>query len=122
MRRVRKSRSRREWSDAHQLQLESGFDWFDEAWSDHPSAAALKEMRQAWSDCRESLLAKYFDQLPCTRPWAWWKFSAPSPRDEAIPEREQLSRLGVLSADEIERFEQLEQMKRIRSARSGFDA
>ena len=121
MRRVRKSRSRREWSDAHQLQLRTGFDYFGEAWSDHPTPEDLKEMKTAWSDCGEDVIAEHLDRFPCSRPWGWWKFSAPAPRDESIPEREQLLPLGILSRDEIHRYSRMMNHNRV-VAQRGFDA
>jgi len=98
MRRVRKSRSRREWSDAHRIQLQTGHDYFDEAWGPRSSwsAADLDEMRSAWSDCQDAVLADHLERFPCSRPWAWWQFSSPEPRDEAIEQREQLQRLEAI--------------------------
>ena len=121
MRRVRKSRSRREWSDAHLLQLRTGFDFFGESWGDHPSAADLDEMKTAWEDCQDAVLAEHIERFPCSRPWAWWEFSSPEPRDESKPEREQLIPLGVLGRDEIHRHRRMENHNTM-AARSGFDA
>ncbi len=111
MRRTRKSRSRRTWSDAHQLQLASGYDWFDEAWTDHPSPESLAEMEIAWADCKDDIMTAHLERFPCTRPWAWWQFDAPEPRDRTVDEKEQLTRLCVVSGHEILRFQRLEQKR-----------
>ena len=122
MRRVRKSRARRTWTDAQELQLRTGFDYFDEAWSDHPSATDLKEMRQAWQDCKDTVLAEHIERFPCTRPWAWWKFGAPEPRDESVDELEQLRPMGVLTRDEIHRRQRMMNHNRVVAQKGCGDA
>ena len=117
-----KRRSRREWTDTHQLQLRTGHDYLGECWGDHPTAADLKEMRQAWQDCKDTVLAEHIERFPCTRPWAWWKFGAPEPRDESVDEKVQLHLLGIPSGQEYIAYEKLEALNRYRSQRSGLDA
>ena len=38
------------------------------------------ELRKAWEENREELLADHVRKSPGTRPWSWWKFDAPEPR------------------------------------------
>ncbi len=76
---------RREWSDDHRIQLQTGWDLFNGAWGDPvrlnlqdeqadawPPKDIEADMRAAWADLREEIMAGYIDGL--TRPWAWWKF------------------------------------------------
>lgn len=70
--RRRTRRPRREWTDNHRCQLQVGYDHFASGWGcpstlmdsegreaadAWPNPETLEEMRQAWADCRESLLA-----------------------------------------------------------------
>ena len=82
--------------------LETGHYWFGESrWGDGPYAEdTLTEMREAWADCGHEILA---ERDPGWHfPWAWWLFEAPEPRDESLPEFEQLERWGLLTAADLE--------------------
>ncbi|MCC6228523.1 MAG: hypothetical protein IT432_04775 [Phycisphaerales bacterium] len=56
--------------------------------------------RRAWEELRDELLPEFIREHPLTRPWAWWRFDAPEPRSPLEPEREYLTRLGLLSPEE----------------------
>jgi hypothetical protein len=58
-----------------------------------PSDAAR---RAAWVEHRDSLLKGV---NPTVRPWAWWEYESPEPRES--DEAAQLRRLGLLSANEL---------------------
>ena len=86
----RRGKSRRNrWHDGHELQVLDGVDWFGDAWGNDP-----------WNGLIE--------RRPCTRPWAWWRWDAPEPRSEALPEPEQLDRLGLLSEEEQDALREAE--------------
>jgi hypothetical protein len=38
---------------------------------------------EAWQEYKKSLLPLWIKKHPCSRPWAWWKYEAPS-RDDPI--------------------------------------
>ena len=54
------------------------------------------EIRRAWEQHREYLLAQWISQHPGTRPWAWWRF------DDEIPEPRR--RLGGIGQTMAERY------------------
>lgn len=58
--------------------------------------ASDEEMLRAWERHRERILADWRSYRPDGKPWGWWRFDSPEPRDERIPETEQLRRLGLL--------------------------
>jgi|WetSurMetagenome_2_1015567.scaffolds.fasta_scaffold776431_2 hypothetical protein len=39
-----------------------------------------KDMLAAWVRHRAFLIAERIKEKPCTRPWAWWAFESPEPR------------------------------------------
>ena len=118
-----KRRSRREWSDVQKLQLATGHDYLHEtSWGNSPTVDDLAEMKTAWKDTKDEIIAEHIAKHPCTRPWAWWKFGAPEPRDESQDEKVQLHLLGIPSGQEYIQFERLESLNRYRSQRSGLDA
>jgi len=60
--------------------------------------------REAWYELRERVEVALAERrrschgYPLLRPWAWWQFSAPEPRDHSISEAVQLDRLGLTDA------------------------
>lgn len=46
--------------------------------------AALVAMSAAWEDLRDYLLPTFIAEHPGTRPWAWWAFDAPEPREQVL--------------------------------------
>lgn len=38
------------------------------------------ELRAAWNQIKDELLAGWIEELPGTRPFHWWRFSDPEPR------------------------------------------
>ena len=65
-----------------------------------PNADEWNLLQPSWDANHETLLAEYRAKRPGKRPFAWWKWEASEPRDESMPETEQLWRLGEL--DEAE--------------------
>jgi len=57
--------------------------------------------RAAWFELRDRVFAALAERrrntrdYPRLRPWAWWWFEAPEPRDYEMTEAEQLERLGL---------------------------
>src|SRR5262249_18907857 len=64
------------------LKLLDGF-WFDEIYLDSRRVSD-EELRQAWSDYRDELLAEHIASSPGSRPWPWWMWDAPEPRRRII--------------------------------------
>ena len=54
----------------------------------------IEDVRDAWNEFRTKLMADY--DRPGKRPWGWWRFDSPEPRDESVDEAEQLRHLGLL--------------------------
>ena len=60
-----------------------------------------EELRRAWQVVRHSVMRRWVRDHPMTRPPAWWRYSAPEPRDEADEsEGEYLRRHGLLEPGE----------------------
>lgn len=52
------------------------------------------ERKAIWQEVRDDLMTK----TPAgRRPWAWWQYDSPEPRNEAETQAEQLERMGILS-------------------------
>ena len=72
-----------------------------------PLETDRETLRAAWFDLREHVFAMLDDvrrRGRCgptwrIRPWGWWEFSSPEPRDRSVTEAEQLDRLGLLDDD-----------------------
>lgn len=74
----------------------------------------IPDLRQAWALNRDLLLTvcscdgvpplcgenHLLRRKPGERPWAWWTFESPEPRQYDEPECEQLRRMGVFTAQE----------------------
>jgi hypothetical protein len=66
-------------------------------------------LRSAWEKSKAEILAEWIDEKPGTRPWAWWRYSAPEPRRQVVQghdqyrdsDRERLS-FGVLRIYDVE--------------------
>src|SRR5262249_25056694 len=65
---------RTDYSVWHAAQLDSGHDYFGNAWGNDPDPARIAE---AWEDLGEGLLEFHVSHFPGTRPWAWWVVVAP---------------------------------------------
>lgn len=87
----RKNLGRHErYNEDHILALQTGHDYFwafkregisarvrrVEGSDDHEHNAK----REAWELLGDEILAAWVEDKPLTRPWAWWKFTAPEPR------------------------------------------
>lgn len=74
---------------------------FFELWIGHAGESAFAspwEKKEAWRQVRDSMVPGHAEGQ---RPWAWWLFDSPEPRDRDVPQHIQLYRLGVLTPDEI---------------------
>jgi hypothetical protein len=60
------------------------------------------DLLAAWSDLRAKLVDEMGSQrrFAGCRPWGWWQFESPVPRDPDRPEADQLRDLGLLTEDE----------------------
>jgi hypothetical protein len=56
------------------------------------------ERRRAWAAQREEILA---DCPACVRPWAFWEYEVKHHPTGGVSDREELTRLGLLSPDEV---------------------
>lgn len=59
-------------------------------------------LEPAWREHGEAILTAWIAARPGSRPWAWWRYSAPEARNEGEPEAAQLRRLRVLTPAERE--------------------
>lgn len=103
MRRTRRSRRARGWTDAHLLQLRCGHDFFREAWGDKPfSEETLLDMRQAWARHGEEVELEHQEshKQPASRCWGWWQFESPVPLRYDVPEWYQLHQLGICTDEQ----------------------
>jgi hypothetical protein len=64
--------------------LEPTFDVPPSIWS---------SIETAWRELRREIMATWTN--PASRPWAWWVFDAPEPRNPQESEDNQLARLGL---------------------------
>lgn len=84
-------RQRITYTDSHRLQLETGIDWFGDAFGNgdgfNAQAAAV-----AWDALREEILLAHVAESPCSRPWAWWRFEGLPPRDTVRPRARDIPR------------------------------
>ena len=98
----RKQRLRRRsvgYTAPHRMQLRLRWDYFSDAFGDGPESLAA--MRKAWQEIGESVTAEHISEKPGTRPWAWWQWASPEPRNESETQPEQLERLNLCSAAEL---------------------
>lgn len=75
----------------------------------------LDEVREAWEACRDRIFSDEWQGQVGRRPWAWWQFDAPAPRDREVPEADQLRALGCLEAWEEEAISRFEAAKEARA-------
>lgn len=69
---------------------------------DRPALDA-DELRQAWEELRDELLALHIAERPGSRPWAWWQYDAPERRQRLD---------GVHPFDDLIRTEHVERIAR----------
>ena len=105
-------RKRNSYGDDHITHLATGHDFFNTAFGrvanlpqDEPArkqreTAIHDAMEVAWAELRASVL-DYHKKHPCnalaTRPWGWWEFDSPAPRDPSLHEQEQLHRMDEVN-------------------------
>ena len=77
-------RQRIVYSESQRLQLETGIDFFEDAWGNGDQFDA-RAAAVAWSRLREEMLVAHVAEHPCTRPWAWWRFEELPPRATVRP-------------------------------------
>ena len=101
----RRKRVYRPWSDAEGPTPEQreSLMWGDTV-RGRGAFANDRTRRAAWQLEKASLMSR------CTegrrlRPRAWWDYEAPAERDDRIREERQLFELGLLTPDEVKRFE-----------------
>lgn len=66
------------------------------------TAEAIDQMREAYEVLRDEVNDGYADERPGCRPFAWWLFDSPEPRDERLEEVAQLDRMRLLPEGEVE--------------------
>ena len=119
---ARRTNNRNEWTREHisilcrgHERLHPDFPWFGGVdYRRHDPEAVmskaeiprrhLAEMERAWLALGKGIMAKW--DRPGRRPWAWWLFDAPEPRDNNVPQVQQLAALGLLvpgEAEEVQR-------------------
>lgn len=110
-RRPKRRALRRDANDEDLFQLVSGGRYFEPLLPDDVLAELWElwrdELMAAWLgtgpwpalliECWPSVKA---NAKPGTRPYAWWRFDSPEPRNDAETQAEQLARLGLLSQSE----------------------
>ena len=103
MPRKQKLKRRGKYHDGHRLQLRSGHDYFSDAFGNSREPEVMESMRLAWEQLGVEVMAEHDEWAAgkICRPWGWWEFESPEPRDETIPEWKQLGRLSMLTAAEI---------------------
>lgn len=83
-------------------------------------------MRKAWPILRERVFERLAEvnrsrgrnKCPTFRPWAWWEFESPEPRDPTTPEGEQLACMEcVLTDDELREYNAWIDARRKRKAK-----
>lgn len=82
------SRSRIGWSEEQLDQLRFGHDMFGDAFGELGCPPDRRDGRpfdeesakQAWDELGEGITADWLAERPGTRPWGWWRWSAPEPR------------------------------------------
>ena len=76
----RSHRRRVSYNDLHMYQLLAGHGFFTEDLFGHHLNPDLVAIEKAWRLLQDDLLSLHVSKLPGTRPWAWWVFDAPEPR------------------------------------------
>lgn len=99
---------RQTFTDEDVMNLIDGTNFFGGGWGNARFDPQAREaMRRVWSDypeLREKVMARVravrrspADRL---RPWAWWAFESPQPRDPSIPEHDQLAAMNLLEPED----------------------
>ena len=77
--RRRAHRQRAAWTDQHRMHLQRGYSFFaGEGFARNPD---IEQVRAAWNDLRDEIMAAWIEQRPGTRPWGWWAFDGPGRRE-----------------------------------------
>ena len=111
---AKKKRDRRTWTDLHFWWLDCGVElaggdcWERQLANGVDPQLVEDDQRLCWSLHRSRLVAERVAARPGTRPWAWWRFDAESPRDRDRFEVEacQLAAMNVLTREEIRRLQE----------------
>ena len=117
--RRKKGGSRSNWTAAHITTLKTGRDFFDRdfPWfggvsirrrypeSVLPRATFRRDTWRKWKRHGRTCAARLWQhgRSRGKRPWAWWLFDSPAPRDSDISQATQLKNLGILKGDELAR-------------------
>ena len=72
----------------------------EEAWAVLGDELAHYHMQEPGSVSEDARYGFRAPEGPGHRPWGWWEFDAPEPRNREEPEADQLLRLGMLTAEE----------------------
>jgi hypothetical protein len=126
----RAGRNRRNWTNAHKGVLVRGIDFIPFNGCDwaggvgrrrrYPDCVlpkseipprTLEDMAAAWNCFGAEIMQLW--SAPGRRPWAWWLFDSPQPRDNDMPEADQLRRMGQLTNSEMQSLAQ-EAAQRVR--------
>ncbi len=67
--------------------------------------ASDEHFQATWDQYRDEILADWIRVRPGTRPYAWWRFDSPEPRDETESEFEYLLRHRLMDDAEQSAFE-----------------
>jgi hypothetical protein len=102
-------RQQRKYHDGHVAHLRYGNEFIPGDGFGTPETAAeveaiTAELKTAWPEMRTQVMFEHIEQLPGTRPAAWWQWDAPEPRNQQLHEPEQLTRLGELQPGERSRL------------------
>src|SRR4051812_17167373 len=79
------------YNDHHFEALTTGYDWWHSFRApgaachhvrsdDSPENSEFAAKREAWAELADEIMPEWIEARPFTRPWAWWKFSAPERR------------------------------------------
>ena len=79
--------------------------WIEFEFEFGPLFRDREALEEAWEVAGEEFLAKYIQEHPGERPWAWWEFEAKHPYMEN--EAEYLTRHKLWTRGERARFEAL---------------
>jgi len=81
-RKRRRKRRATGWTETERVHLLSGHDFFGEGFGREGTGTFDEERaRQAWFEIGDELVAEHIHRNGAgTRPWAWWRWSAPEPR------------------------------------------
>ena len=97
----RAHRRRTTWGQGHIIQLQTGHAYFRDESFGNESRRTLDDdlMRAAWEELGDELLDDWITKSPGTRPYAWWRYTAPERRRRIGSMRLMSGRRGTEDAD-----------------------